>query len=131
MVVGGSVVLIDCCIDEVWDTLRRLLGAQVGVGSSIGSRVDEAYTHPLLLERLRGGSMSDDDRAKLDVFQLGLLVYEMLLGYNPIGKLRSGTPRLLPQGLEELENVLVMVCSPARLPELSVEEFLEKLRKLL
>jgi len=131
MVVGGSVVLIDSCIDEVWDTLRRFLGAQVGVGSSIGSRVDEAYTHPLLLERLRGGSMSDDDRAKLDVFQLGLLVYEMLLGYNPIGKLRSGTPRLLPQELEELENVLVMVCSPARLPELSVEEFLEKLRKLL
>jgi len=58
-------------------------------------------------------------------------VYEMLLGYNPIGKLRSGTPRLLPQGLEEVENVLLMVCSPARLPELSVEEFLEKLRKLL
>jgi len=131
MIVGGSIVLIDCCIDEIWDTLRWPLGAQVGTGSRVGSRVDEAYAHPLLLGRLREGSMSDDDRAKLDVFQLGLLVYEMLLGYNPIGRLRSGTLRLLPQGLEDLENVLVKVCSPARLPELSMEEFLEKLRKLL
>ena len=131
MISRGSVMLIDACIDEVWDILKHHLGPQIKAESLIGSRVDESYTHPLLLEKLKEGSITDDDRAKLDVFQLGLLIYEMLLGYNPINKLRRGALKMLPQGFEDLENILMKVCSPSRLPELSITEFLEELRKLI
>jgi len=131
MLSRGSIVLIDACIDEIWDTLKRHLGPQIKAESLVGSRIDEAYTHPILVEKLKEGGITDDDRAKLDVFQLGLLVYEMLLGYNPISKLKSGASRLLPEGLEDLEKILMRVCSPSKLPELTIEEFLEELKKLL
>jgi len=67
----------------------------------------------------------------LDLFQLGLLLYEMLLGYNPITTLKAGQSKLLPAGLEELEKILIKVVSPHSLPELTLTEFIEKLKPLL
>lgn len=125
------IVLIDACIDEVWETLTRHSAIQAITPSHVGSRIDEMYTHPSLLEKLREGAITDEDRAKLDVFQLGLLIYEMLLGYNPINKLKSGIRRLLPPSMEELENVLMKACSIEKLPEITINEFLIELRKLL
>jgi len=125
------VVLIDVCIDEIWESLTRHLAVQATTLSHVGSRIDEMYAHPLLLEKLRKGTITDEDRAKLDVFQLGLLIYEMLLGYNPINRLKSGIQRLLSPDMEELEKVLMKACSIEKLPEITINEFLVELRKLL
>jgi hypothetical protein len=127
----GNVILIDVGIDEAWNLLRHTLGRHIKGETHVGARVDEAYTHPLLLEKLKKENLTDEDKAKLDLFQLGLLLYEMLLGYNPITTLKAGNLKLLPAGLEELEKILIKVCSPNTLPELSLTEFIEELKKLL
>jgi hypothetical protein len=54
-----------------------------------------------------------------------------LLGYNPINRLKSGIKRLLPPSMEKLENVLMKACSIEKLPEVTIKEFIEELRKLL
>jgi hypothetical protein len=131
MLSHGRIVLIDACIDEVWEMLTRHLPVKAAMLSHVGSRIDEMYTHPLLFKKLREGTITGEDRAKLDVFQLGLLTYEMLLGYNPINKLKSGIKRLLPPSMEKLENVLMKACSIEKLPEVTIKEFIEELRKLL
>jgi hypothetical protein len=127
----GNVILIDVGIDEAWNLLRHTLGRHIKGETHVGARVDEAYTHPLLLEKLKKENLTDEDKAKLDLFQLGLLLYEMLLGYNPITTLKAGNLKLLPAGLEELEKILIKVCSPNTLPELTLTEFIEELKKLL
>jgi serine/threonine protein kinase len=126
-----NVILIDVGIDEAWNLLRHTLGRHLKGETQVGARVDEAYTHPLLLEKLKKENLTDEDKAKLDLFQLGLLLYEMLLGYNPINTLKVGNLKLLPQDLEELEKILIKVCSPHSLPELTLIEFIEKLKTLL
>ena len=131
MLSRGRIVLIDACIDEVWEMLTRHLPVKATMLSHVGSRIDEMYTHPLLFKKLREGTITGEDRAKLDVFQLGLLTYEMLLGYNPINRLKSGIKRLLPPSMEKLENVLMKACSIEKLPEVTIKEFIEELRKLL
>jgi hypothetical protein len=124
-----NVILIDVGIDEVWNLLRY--GSHIKGETHVGARVDEAYTHPLLLEKLKKENLTDEDKAKLDLFQLGLLLYEMLLGYNPINTLKVGNLKLLPPALEELEKILIKICSPHSLPELTLNEFIEKLKTLL
>jgi thiamine kinase-like enzyme len=126
-----NVILIDVGIDEAWNLLRHILGRHIKGETQVGARVDEAYTHPLLLEKVKKENLTDEDKARLDLFQLGLLLYEMLLGYNPITILKAGHSKLLPAGLEELEKILIKVCSPNTLPELSLTEFIEELKKLL
>jgi hypothetical protein len=135
MVVKGSVILIDACIDEVWNMIRSGIPSARLTSSSVGDRIDEAYTHPLILRKLREGSLTAEDRAMLDVFQLGLMIYEMILGYNPMFKIKNATDieslRLLPPYLSELENLLISVVSPTKLPELSINEFVKRLKNFL
>jgi hypothetical protein len=45
--------------------------------------------------------------------------------------LKAGNLKLLPPALEELEKILIKVCSPHSLPELTFNEFIEKLKTLL
>lgn len=95
-----DVYVIDSCIDGVWNCLRRagLCGDPVVGKPRI--LVDPRRLHPDLVKLVERSYGDPTTHMMIDVFQLGLLLSEMLLGYNPMDVVKS---------VEELNEVIAEI----------------------
>ncbi|MDW8004894.1 MAG: protein kinase [Thermofilaceae archaeon] len=85
----SKVFLIDICIDSVWNSLKSSLGGRSLRTSKSRKNIDERYLHPNLIKMLETTSEEHmiNVRKAVDVFQIGVLIYEMLTGINPVAEL--------------------------------------------
>lgn len=136
---GGSIAevyLIDSCVDGVWDTLRRVARVDFKA-SKLGNIIDERYLPPDLrvLESAPKETQELESQLELhrliDVYQLGLLVSEMMLGYNPlvvtanVEELRE----LIASAQPHLGEIILKALQP-RKSGMTLRDFISALEKM-
>ncbi len=138
----SNVYIIDSCIDHVWNTYKASLGVRDLRTSRIGENIDERYLHPDLEDMLKKAT-SPEQRMKvyrnIDVFQLGLMIFEMMFGYNPISMLRKADKQIYTSRMRTaLQNIypgrlralIAKTLFPTGGGFITLNEFIDEIRKI-
>jgi hypothetical protein len=130
---GGKPILIDIGIDDIW---RKIIPTTVATTkmSDKGVRTTLLYMHPELSRKLSKAPPTEEEKikGKIDTFQLGLLLYELLTGYNPYmgGISEPIPPSAITSVPKELDNIILKVILRENEPELSLDEFIQNIDRI-